>query len=145
MLAVILANTLALAVDHPDLSAPYPAVLRALNYAFTAAFVLELGLKVAGFGPRACLRDPWTVFDAVVIAAALAEIAVAETHGASLGGVSALRALRLLRVVKVVRAWRSMHRIVTAVLAALGAALRSVVGWPCGVFFCAPLTPATSS
>lgn len=61
------------------------------NFAFTGAFTLEMILKIAGLGAWKYLSDPWSLFDAIVVAFSLVELItelLARTHS---GGLSALR------------------------------------------------------
>lgn len=84
-------------------------VLHVLDNAILAIFVLELTLKFVARGFRA-LKDPWTVFDAIVIGLALMP---------ATGSLSALRALRVLRVLRLVSAVPSMRRVVESLLRAI--------------------------
>jgi voltage-gated sodium channel len=84
-------------------------VLRALDWLIVAVFVAEILAKLAVFR-LGFFRDPWNVFDFVVIGISL----VPATHS-----VSVLRALRVLRVLRLVSAVPSMRRVVEGLLRAI--------------------------
>ena len=72
-------------------------------------FVLELGLRITAHGWR-FFRDPWGVFDFLVVAIAL----VPTTEAFDV-----LRALRVLRVLRLISAVPRMRRVVGALLGAI--------------------------
>lgn len=102
--AIVLGAEASLPAGHP-----WSAALAAIDRAALLVFVVEIGLRL--FAHRAAFfRDPWSVFDFLVVAAALLPA------GAGFG---VLRAFRVLRVLRLVSAVRSMRRVVGALLAAL--------------------------
>lgn len=74
-----------------------------------AVFTVEILLRIVAQGRR-FVRDPWNVFDFVVIGIALLP---------SGGALSVLRSLRILRALRLVSMVPSMRRVVAALLAAL--------------------------
>lgn len=74
-----------------------------------AVFVVELGLRFAARG-IGLLRDPWAVFDCLVVGIALVPAS---------GPFSVLRTLRVLRVLRLVSINPSMRKVVHALLASL--------------------------
>lgn len=74
-----------------------------------AVFVIELGLRFAARG-IGLLRDPWAVFDCLVVGIALVPAS---------GPFSVLRTLRVLRVLRLVSINPSMRKVVHALLASL--------------------------
>lgn len=61
------------------------------NFVFTAAFTLEMILKIMGLGAFKYLSDPWSLFDAIVVAFSLVELITELMARTSTGGLSALR------------------------------------------------------
>jgi voltage-gated sodium channel len=74
-----------------------------------ACFVIELALRFTARG-IGLLRDPWAVFDCLVIGIALVPAS---------GPFAVLRALRVLRVLRLVSINPSMRKVVQALLASL--------------------------
>lgn len=74
-----------------------------------ACFVIELALRFIARGPG-LLRDPWAVFDCLVVGIALVPAS---------GPFAVLRALRVLRVLRLVSINPSMRKVVQALLASL--------------------------
>jgi voltage-gated sodium channel len=77
--------------------------------AILAVFVVEVAAKIVAYGRR-FPRDPWNVFDFVVVGIGL----LPATHSFSV-----LRALRVLRVLRLVSMVPSMRRVVQALLSAI--------------------------
>ncbi|WP_061239105.1 ion transporter [Ectopseudomonas composti] len=74
-----------------------------------ACFVIELALRFIARGVS-LLRDPWAIFDCVVVGIALVPAS---------GPFAVLRALRVLRVLRLVSINPSMRKVVQALLASL--------------------------
>jgi voltage-gated sodium channel len=84
-------------------------LLLALDTAILSVFVVEVTAKMVAYGRR-FPRDPWNVFDFLVVGIGL----VPATHSFSV-----LRALRVLRVLRLVSVVPSMRRVVQALLSAI--------------------------
>jgi voltage-gated sodium channel len=107
-LIVVNAVTLGLETSETVMQAAGEA-LAALDRAILAVFVAELLVKIAVYRSR-FHRDPWNLFDFVVIGIALVP---------ATGSLSVLRSLRILRVMRMVSAVPSMRRVVAALLYAI--------------------------
>ncbi|KAI4877753.1 hypothetical protein NFI96_007850 [Prochilodus magdalenae] len=68
-------------------------------------FTLEMILKLTAFGFFEYLRNPYNIFDGIIVI-----ISVCEIIGQSDGGLSVLRTFRLLRVIKLVRFMPALRR-----------------------------------
>src|SRR5690554_257669 len=84
-------------------------LLQALDKVILSIFVVELVTKLIVYGHR-FPRDPWNVFDFLVVGIALMP---------ATGALLVLRALRVLRVLRLISAVPSMRRVVAALLHAL--------------------------
>lgn len=80
-----------------------------LDRAILAVFVVEIALRLYVYR-RDFWRDPWSVFDFIVVAIALLP---------ATGQLAVLRALRVLRVLRLLTAVPSMRRVVGALLGAV--------------------------
>lgn len=85
------------------------SLLVAVDRLILAVFVLELGARIAVYRQN-FFRDPWRIFDLVVVAVALIP---------ATGNLSVLRALRILRVLRLVSIVPSLRRVVGGLIAAL--------------------------
>eukprot|EP00899_Mesostigma_viride_P006366 jgi/Mesvir1/15730/Mv03304-RA.1 len=115
MLAVILLNTLALALEYDGMDEQFKNALDKAGLTFTLIFIVEMALKVAGLGIRAYVADRFNLFDAIVVILSIVDLVVSASQGqggsSSDGGAfTALRTFRILRILKVVRSWRSLQR-----------------------------------
>lgn len=110
ILTLIVANAILLGLEtSPSVMARAGDLLHTLDRAMLAVFVVELALRL--FAHRqAFFRDPWSVFDFVVVAIALIPAS---------GPFAVLRALRVLRVLRVLTIVPSMRRVVGALLSAI--------------------------
>ena len=110
ILALIVFNAVILGLQTSSmLEREMGDLLHGLDRAIVAVFVVEIGLRL--YVHRGdFFRDPWSVFDFVVIGTALIPANAAF---------SVLRALRVLRVLRVATVAPSMRRVVGALLAAI--------------------------
>lgn len=84
-------------------------VIERLDQLALIVFVIEIALRLYVHRSR-FFHDPWSLFDLIVISAAMIP---SSTH------ISVLRALRVLRVLRVVTVAPAMRRVVGALLAAI--------------------------
>jgi voltage-gated sodium channel len=107
-LIVVNAVTLGLETSERAMAAAGP-LLVTLDRAILTIFVLELALRFYVRG-LAFFRDPWRVFDLIVVGVALVP---------ATGNLSILRAFRILRVLRLVAAVPTMRRVVSGLLRAI--------------------------
>ncbi|XVS61358.1 ion transporter [Actinosynnema sp. CA-299493] len=107
VIAVIVVNAVTLGCETSTaLVASYGTVFDVVDRTTLAIFVLELAARLYAHGPR-FFRDPWNVFDFVVVGVSLLPAA---------GPLSVVRALRILRALRLVAMVPSMRRVVTALV-----------------------------
>ena len=92
-------------------------LLELANYGFTAAFTIEMVLKLCALGFSEYWADAFNRFDGVIVVASLIEIAAKELDLPI--NAQALRALRLLRVFKLLKAWKSLQRLLASLMRAV--------------------------
>ena len=118
LIALILLNALVLGLEsYPELAARWGGLLALIDRVILAVFVLEIGVRIAAHR-FSYFRDPWSVFDFVVVGIALVPAS---------GPFAVLRALRVLRVMRLISMVPSMRRVATGLLTAIPG-LFSVVG-----------------
>jgi len=110
ILVLIILNAIILGLEtSASVMAAAGPVLKAIDTVILGVFVAEIALRL--FARRlAFFRDPWSLFDFVVVGIAL----VPQT-----GPFSVLRALRILRALCLVSAIPRMRRVVAALLGAI--------------------------
>ncbi|MDZ4789735.1 MAG: ion transporter [Hyphomicrobiales bacterium] len=107
-LIIVNAITLGLETSAGAMSAAGPFI-EALDTAVLAIFVAEIALRL--FVYRAAFwRDPWSVFDFVVVAIALAPAS---------GDLAVLRSLRVIRAPRLISTVQSMRRVVNGLMQAI--------------------------
>jgi voltage-gated sodium channel len=110
IIALIIVNAIVLGLEtSPAVMSRWGPVLTALDQAILAVFVVEIALRLTAHGWR-FFRDPWSVFDFIVVGIALMPAA---------GPFAVLRALRVLRVLRLVTMVPSMRRVVGGLLSAI--------------------------
>jgi voltage-gated sodium channel len=111
VLGLILANAALIGLEtSPSMMTTYGAWLRGFNWLFQAAFVLEIGCRLAvlGRGWPGFFRDGWNTFDFVVVAASLVP---------AVGAIATVaRLARVLRVLRLVSAFPDLRLIVATML-----------------------------
>ncbi|XP_061626694.1 voltage-dependent T-type calcium channel subunit alpha-1I-like isoform X1 [Phyllopteryx taeniolatus] len=105
IMIAILINTISMGIEHHQQPEELTNVLEICNIVFTSMFSLEMILKLTAFGSFHYLRNPYNVFDGIIVI-----ISVCEIVGQSDGGLSVLRTFRLLRVLKLVRFMPALRR-----------------------------------
>ncbi len=110
ILTLIVINAISLGLETvPAIMAAFGDLILLLDSAILAVFVIEIVLRLYVYrGPF--FRDPWSLFDFVVVGIALVP---------ATGPFSVLRALRVLRVLRILSIVPSMRRVVGALLASI--------------------------
>jgi voltage-gated sodium channel len=110
LLALILMNAAILGLETSEvIMAEWGTVLVAADRAILAIFVAEIALRLAVWR-GSFFRNPWSVFDFVVVGMALLPAA---------GPLAVLRSLRVLRLLRLVSVAPSMRVVVSALLTAV--------------------------
>jgi voltage-gated sodium channel len=110
VVALILLNAVTLGLETSDtVMERWGGALELIDAALLWVFTAELALRVYAFRGR-FFRDPWGLFDLVVVGIAWLP---------ATGALSVLRALRILRVLRLVSVVPSLRVVVEAMLAAL--------------------------
>ncbi|KAJ3586687.1 hypothetical protein NHX12_013083 [Muraenolepis orangiensis] len=92
MFALILGNTLTLAVQHYEQSKTFTSVMDILNMIFTVIFTVEMIIKLLALRVHHYFIDPWNSFDALIVVGSVLDIAVSELSGGG-GHAESLQAL----------------------------------------------------
>jgi voltage-gated sodium channel len=110
VIGVIVLNAITLGLQTSrSVTAEHGELLMALDRAALVFFVAEIGLRLYAHG-RAFFRDPWSLFDLVVVGIALVP---------AIGPFAVLRTLRVLRVLRLFTAIPAMRRVVGGLLSSL--------------------------
>ena len=108
--ALILINAVTLGLETSATAmAAAGDLLSAIDRIVIAVFVIELSIKLVALGRR-FPRDPWNLFDFIVVAISLFPAG---------DGFAVLRALRVLRVLRLISVVPSMRKVVHALLTAI--------------------------
>nr|XP_019611801.1 PREDICTED: voltage-dependent T-type calcium channel subunit alpha-1H isoform X1 [Rhinolophus sinicus] len=105
IMMAILTNTLSMGVEYHEQPDELTNALEISNIVFTSMFALEMLLKLLACGPLGYIRNPYNIFDGIIVV-----ISVWEIIGQADGGLSVLRTFRLLRVLKLVRFMPALRR-----------------------------------
>lgn len=112
IVGVIVFNALTLGLETSDsLMASAGGLLHAIDRIMLGIFIVELGLRLYAHRLR-FFRDPWSVFDFLVVGISLVPAS---------GGLTVLRALRILRALRLVSAVPGMKKVVNGLLSAIPA------------------------
>lgn len=98
--AFIVANTVVLGAQYFEAPARYETVLDGFNIGFTMVFLLECILKLLAFKPRNYFRDPWNIFDFIIVLGSIADIIIGEVYKDNTIKFNFFRLFRALRLVK---------------------------------------------
>jgi len=110
VMSLIIINAVILGLEtSKTVMASFGPLLEGLDHFILAVFVVEIAARII-VNRWAFFRDPWSVFDFLVVGIAL--VPATETF-------SVLRALRVLRVLRLITVVPSLKRVVAGLLAAL--------------------------
>ena len=127
IVAVIVVNAAVIGAEtSPTAMAAAGPLLSALDLAALSIFVAEIAAKLVVYR-RGFFRDPWNVFDFVIVAVSLSPAGQ---------GLSVLRALRILRALRLVSVVPRMRLVTQALLQAIPA-MGSVVALMALIFYVA--------
>jgi voltage-gated sodium channel len=118
IIGLIATNAIGLGLEtSPAMTARFGGWLHTIDQVILGVFAAELLVRLAAYRSR-FWRDPWRVFDLVVVGVALLPAG---------GAFSVLRALRVLRVLRLMSMVPSMRGVVAALLTALPG-MASIIG-----------------
>ncbi len=110
IMALIVINAIILGLETvPEAMDAYGEFLLTTDKIILGVFVVEIVLRIFAHGLR-FFRDPWSIFDFLVVAIALVPAS---------GPFAVLRALRVLRVLRILTMVPSMRRVVGALLSSI--------------------------
>jgi voltage-gated sodium channel len=110
IIGLIVVNAITLGLEtSPTAVAAIGPLLSVLDDIVISIFVIEIAARIY-VRRQAFFRDPWSIFDFVVVAIALMP---------ATGHLSVLRALRILRVLRLITTLPSLRRVVGGLIAAL--------------------------
>ena len=110
VIALILINAVLLGMEtSPRIMASWGKLITTLDHAILSVFVIEIASLLFARGWR-FFKDPWSVFDFVVVGIALIPAS---------GPFAVLRSLRVLRVLRLISKIPSIRKVVGALLGAL--------------------------
>jgi voltage-gated sodium channel len=118
IVGVIVFNAITLGLETSStMMAHAGGLLDVLDRLVLAIFIAELGLRFYAHGWK-LLRDPWSVFDLVVVAVSVLPAS---------GGLSVLRSMRILRALRLISAVPGMKKVVSGLLSAIPAMLSIIL------------------
>ena len=110
IMALIIINAVILGMEtYPRVTNAIGPLLDILDHIILAVFVVEIAARIAVYR-LAFFRDPWSVFDFIVVGIALVPATDSFT---------VLRALRILRALRLITAVPTLKRVVAGLLASL--------------------------
>ncbi|KAG1664655.1 Muscle calcium channel subunit alpha-1 [Nymphon striatum] len=99
--ALIIINTVTLAMKYYKQPEEYTQALDILNMIFTAVFALEFLLKLAAFRFKNYFGDAWNVFDFIIVLGSFIDIVYSEVNpGSNIISINFFRLFRVMRLVK---------------------------------------------
>jgi len=110
IVAVIVVNAVTLGLETSQaVMGTVGGLLTLIDRAILAVFVVELALRLYAHGLR-FFRDPWSVFDFLIVAISLMP---------ATGNLSVLRSLRILRALRLISVVPSLRRVIGGLISAL--------------------------
>lgn len=121
--ALVLANMVLMCLPYEGMAVEYAQQLEDVGLLIACTFVLEMVLKLGGFGCAGYWADKWNTLDGTLVLLSLPDIAAsflaARSDGVNLSYLRILRVLRMLRVLRILRlmrSWRGLYVIISTFL-----------------------------
>lgn len=84
---------------------------------------MEMIIKVIGLGPNTYIKDPYNIFDALIVTLSIIDVFVSATLPDDVkmgkGAISVFRAFRLLRVFKLAKSWKQLNKLIQTIAKSL--------------------------
>ena len=118
--AMICINTVAMAAEYNGMPQLLKDILEWVNIFLFSYFVVEMIIKIIGFGPIGYVKDRMNIFDGFVVLISAVEVVLrAFSSGDGDNNLSIMRSFRLLRVFKLARSWKQLNEIITTMVRSL--------------------------
>eukprot|EP00818_Percolomonas_sp_WS_P004394 CAMPEP_0117439288 /NCGR_PEP_ID=MMETSP0759-20121206/2489_1 /TAXON_ID=63605 /ORGANISM="Percolomonas cosmopolitus, Strain WS" /LENGTH=1964 /DNA_ID=CAMNT_0005231001 /DNA_START=239 /DNA_END=6133 /DNA_ORIENTATION=+ len=122
--ALIILNTVALAMEHHNQPDQMTEALTIVNYVFNSLFTMEIALKFFAFGLRDFMLDAFNLLDFLIVLFSWVENIASIIPGFyKTGALSALRIVRLVKIVRLFNSLSGLRKIVNALSRSLTSAL----------------------
>ena len=117
---LIVLNTVVLAFDSYPVNTDRQEIANQINDVIIWLFFAEMIIKLIGMGVKEYTRDPFNIFDAILVIISLADFILMQipeiSENGSGGALSAFRGIRLLRVFKLARSWKSFRELLHTIM-----------------------------
>ena len=117
---LIVLNTVVLAFDSYPVDLERQEIANQINDVIIWLFFAEMIIKLIGMGVKEYTRDPFNIFDAILVIISLADFILMQipeiSENGSGGALSAFRGIRLLRVFKLARSWKSFRELLHTIM-----------------------------
>jgi hypothetical protein len=121
IMSCIIGNTIAMACKFWGQPYEVTVTVDIINYIFSAVFIVEMILKLMGFG-LAYFKDAWNVFDFSIVWLTIIGYIVQTTSTVSVGPVAgAVRAFRIGRLIRLVRGAPKLRELINTLVLTLPA------------------------
>jgi voltage-dependent calcium channel L type alpha-1D len=108
--ALIMTNTLTLAMKYHNQPHDYDLALDYLNIIFTAVFAIEFVLKLFAFRVKNYFGDPWNTLDFIIVIGSIVDITAEKLmKGQAFMSISFFRLFRVMRLVKLLARGESIR------------------------------------
>lgn len=110
IMTLIILNAITFGLEtYPSVMSTLAPVLEPLDHIILWVFVLELAMRFGAYG-RQFFRDPWSIFDLVIVGVAFVP---------SAGAMSTLRAARVLRALRLISVFPRLRVVAQGLLSAI--------------------------
>ncbi|KAF6026640.1 hypothetical protein EB796_015052 [Bugula neritina] len=92
-------NTVALAIKYNNPPAEYTRALDYLNMVFTGVFTLEFILKLCAFRFKNYFRDPWNMYDFIIVMGSFADIIISQVDFFAFSHLEFKKATGIMRII----------------------------------------------
>ena len=121
-IGLVLVNLVLMCMPYYGMPQDYGERLETYATAISWVFIVEMALKITGFGCVGYWQDGWNTLDGIIVSLSIVEMvltALFSGSGVKLSFLRILRMLRVARVLRLMRAWKGLYKIVSTIVQAL--------------------------
>ena len=117
--ALIITNTILLAMEYHGQPAAYGSGLEWGNFVLSVIFTVEMAVKLVALGHKGYARDSFNMFDASLVLISWVDFGVSSAATGGLGALRSIRLLRIGRLLKLLRQFAGLRRLLNTILESL--------------------------
>ena len=119
---LVLLNLVLMCMPYATMSVEYEEQLEFGATIISWLFIIEMALKLVGFGCAGYWADGWNQLDGTIVTMSIVEMiltAIFAGSGVKLSFLRILRMLRIARMLRLMKSWKGLYKVISTVVRAM--------------------------